>query len=41
MEVLIVLLGFALFNIAVWLWGFDSRELGHNPATREPTQRKV
>ncbi len=41
MAILITLLIIALFDVVVWLWGVDSRESGHNPATHEPTQRKV
>jgi hypothetical protein len=41
MAILFALIIIAVFDVAVWLWGVDSREAGHNPATQQPTQRKV
>jgi hypothetical protein len=37
----VVLFGVTLLYVAIGLWGVDSREVGHNPATLDPPQRKV
>jgi hypothetical protein len=41
MELLIVLIVFVLFDVAVWLWGVDSRQMGRDPRTEGQPQRWI
>jgi len=41
MAILVIVMCVALLYVAIGVWGVDSREPGHNPATLDPPQRKV
>jgi hypothetical protein len=39
MAILFALLIIAVFDVAVWLWGVDSRDMGRDPRTEGRPQR--
>jgi hypothetical protein len=41
MAILITLLIIAVFDVAVWLWGVDSRELGRDPVKEGQPRRWI
>jgi len=41
MAILITLLIIALFDVVVWLWGVDSRDMGRDPRIEGRPQRWI
>jgi hypothetical protein len=41
MAILFALLIIAVFDVAVWLWGVDSRDIGRDPRTEGRPQRWI
>jgi hypothetical protein len=41
MAILIVFIIFVLFDVAVWLWGVDSRLMGRDPRTEGRPKRWI
>jgi hypothetical protein len=41
MAILFALLIIAVFDVAVWLWGVDSRDMGRDPRTEGRPQRWI